>query len=103
MQAFSTSGAEKFQAICIGNNQVLTTSGSSQQSNSVSDQTSIVRLFCTKDCFIAIGPNPVVDTSGTTGAFLPGGIIEYFGINPKDKIAVIQVSASGTLYITEGQ
>jgi len=103
MQAFSTSGAEKFQAICIGTSQVLTTSSSSQQSTAVSDKTSIIRLFCTKDCFIAIGPNPTVTTSGTTGAFLPGGIIEYFGVNPNDKIAVIQVSASGTLYITEGR
>lgn len=103
MQAFSTTGVEKFQAICIGTSQVITTSASSQQSTAVSDQTSIVRLFCTKDCFIQIGQNPTVTASGTTGAFLPGGIIEYFGVNPKDKIAVIQASASGTLYITEGK
>ena len=101
-QAYS-SNINEFQAICIGTSQAITTSASSIQSAAIAQQSSIVRLFCTKDCFIAIGPNPTVDATGTTGAFLPGGIIEYFGTNPGDKIAVIQATASGTLYITEGQ
>jgi hypothetical protein len=101
-QAYS-SNINEFQAICIGTSQVVAIGASSVQSNAIGQQSSIVRLFSTKDCFIAIGQNPVVDATGNTGAFLPGGIIEYFGTNPGDKIAVIQASVSGTLYITEGQ
>jgi hypothetical protein len=34
--------------------------------------------------------------------FLPGGIIEYFGIEAGYGLAALQVSASGILYISEG-
>lgn len=98
-QAFS-SNTNEFQAICIGDSHIIVTDVTSTQSPAVAQQTSIIRLFCTKDCFIAIGQDPVATTSSM---FLPGGIIEYYGSNPGDKVAVLQVSISGILYMTEGR
>ena len=60
-----------------------------------------MRLFCTQDAYVAFGANPTANT--TSSMFLPGGIIEYYGVTPSTKIAVIQSTAAGTLYITEGQ
>ena len=33
--------------------------------------------------------------------YLPADTIEYVGVNGEDKVAVIQVSAGGTLYVAE--
>ncbi len=88
-----------FQAIVPGDSHTRSVGASSAQSAQVGTKTSIVRLFCTVDCFIKIGANP---TAAATDMFLPGGIIEYYGCNPGDKVAAIQSSTGGTLYITEG-
>lgn len=90
-----------FQAIVPGVSQTITTSGSSTQSALLQNATSIVRLFSTTDCFVAFGTNP---TATTSSLFLPGGIIDYVGIpeQQKYKIAAIQSTAAGKLYITEG-
>ena len=101
-QAYS-SNTNEFQSICLGTSQAITTSSTSTQSNPIAQQSSIIRVFCTQDCFISIGQNPTTDATGNTGAFLPGGIIEYFGSNPGDKVAVIQATTPGTFYMTEGQ
>jgi hypothetical protein len=89
---------EGFPAIYLGASQVVVTSSSSQQASSFQTNTSCIRLFSTQDAFIATGVNP---TASNASAFLPGGIIEYIGISKGDKLAVIQASSSGTLYITE--
>lgn len=92
---------ENFQAIYPGTSQALSFSGSSAQSTAVGTQTTLVRLFATQDCFIAIGANPTA--AANTSYFLPGGIIDFVGIQPGQKIAAIQSSQSGTLYISEAQ
>jgi len=58
-----------------------------------------VRLCATSDCYIAIGPNPVAAVAG--GLLLPAMSPEYFWVSPGDRIAVIQLSASGSLNIVE--
>lgn len=64
--------------------------------------TTCVRLLSTTDCFIEIStaPTAVADT----GMYLVGGIPEYFGCQTNSalgpKVSAIQVSASGTLYVT---
>lgn len=91
-------GTVGFPAIFIGTSHAVTTSGSSQVV-SLLPSTSLVRLFATKDCFIDIQKTPVATSSRM---FLPGGIVEYFGVQPGQNLAVLQVSASGVLYVTEG-
>ena len=89
-----------FDAIYPGTSQKITTSGSSQQSSAFSSNTTIVRLFSTQDCYVAFGTNP---TATSSSMFLPAGIVEYFGVTESSKLAVLQVTSSGILYITEGE
>lgn len=94
--------ANKFQVILptAALSQKITTSGTSQQSSAVAANCSVVRLYCTQDVYIAIGANPTAVT--TTSLFLPANTVEYFGCAGADKIAAIQASSGGTLYISEG-
>ena len=92
---------DRFQCIYPGTSQKRTVSSSSAQSSAVGDNTSIVRLHATTDCFVAFGTNPTA-VADTGGVFMKADTSEYFMITPGDKIAVIRSSADGNLYITEG-
>lgn len=87
------------EAIFPGTSQTRTFTGTSAQSSAITAGVTIVRLFATQDCFVAFGANP---TAAATSMFLAAGIVEYVGVTGGDKIAAIQSSAAGTLYITEG-
>lgn len=90
---------QSFDAIWLGPSQIISTNSSSQQSSAVGSNCSIVKIFCTQDCYIAIGANP---TASATTAFQPGGIQDYFAIQAGWKVAAVQVSVAGIIYITEG-
>jgi hypothetical protein len=78
--------------------QSVAVSGTSAQSAVVSASTGYVRLFATTMCHIRIGSNPTATTSNCPIApYVP----EYFNVGTGVKIAAIQNSSSGTLYITE--
>lgn len=89
-----------FEAIIPGTSQAVSINSASIQSAAFGDKTSVVRMFATQDCLLAFGANPTV--SQATGYFLPGGIIDFVGVNALWKVAVIQSSAVGVLYLTEG-
>jgi len=90
---------QSFDAMMLGPAQIIETNSSSQQSQPVGSNCSIVKIFCTKDCYIAISEDP---TASSTTSFQPGGIQDYFAIQAGWKIAAVQVSEPGILYITEG-
>lgn len=92
-------GPSGFEAIVPGATQVVAIGSGSVQSTSVSKTTTIVRLFSTVDCFLTFGANP---TATNSGYFLPGGIIDFVGVDGGSKIAAIQSSTTGNLYIAEG-
>lgn len=78
--------------------QSVAVSGTSAQSAAISSSSGYVRLFSTTMCHIRIGSNPTATTSHMPlGANIP----EYFVVVSGAKIAAIQNSASGTLYISE--
>lgn len=78
--------------------QSVAVSGTSAQSAAISGSTGYVRLFATTMCHIRVGSNPTATTSHMPLApFVP----EYFVVPSGTKIAAIQNSSSGTLYITE--
>jgi hypothetical protein len=78
--------------------QSVAVSGTSAQSAVISGNTNYVRLFATTLCHIRAGSNPTATTSNMP---LSPYVPEYFAVNSGQKIAVIQNSSSGTLYITE--
>ena len=97
--------ADKFnnpiQAMGIGATQVLTVGLSSVASSALSKNTIIVRLVSTADCFVKISTGNPTATAGDL--FMPAGIPEYFAVNGWEtvKVATLQSSAGGSLYVTE--
>jgi hypothetical protein len=91
-----------FQCISPGVSQVLTVGAASVQSALPQAGVTIVRLFSTVDAWISFGSNPTAAAEGASSMFLPGGIVEYFQIGNTEKLAVIQSTTGGKLYITEG-
>ena len=89
-----------FDVIFQGASQKITTVGSSVQSTAVGSATTIVRLYATQNTYVEIGSNPTATTASSM--YLPLGFVEYFGVTPGHKIACIQDTDSGTLFITEG-
>jgi hypothetical protein len=77
---------------------VVAISGSSAASPAFTNQTTIVRVVSTTDCFIRFDATP---TATTTQMLLPANVVEYFRVTPGHKIAGIQRAAGGNLYVTE--
>lgn len=86
------------QVLSIGTVQTVSVGANSTQSAAITGS-NVVRLISTTDCHLAVGAN-VTATANST--FLPANVPEYFKIaNVSHEIAVIQNTASGTLFITE--
>jgi hypothetical protein len=67
--------------------------------NAFGTQTYKIRVKTTSDCRIRIEKTP---TALATDTYMSAGDTEWFTCNPGEKIACIQVSASGTLNVSEG-
>ena len=91
-----------FQVISPGASQAITTGAASVQAADFASGVTILRVFATQDCWIAFGTSPTAVVEGSSSMFLPAGIVEYFERKELEKIAVIQASTAGKLYITEG-
>lgn len=92
---------DRFDAIFPGTSQSRAVAGASAQSAAVGANVSVLRLFSTTDTWIQIGANPTALATGAS-MYLPAGTVEYVGCAGGDKVAALQVSGAGTLYITEG-
>jgi len=91
--------SETIQALAPGTTQTVSTASSSAAtSNAFASGTTVVRIIATEDCNIVFAASPTATTSST---FLPANQVEYFKVTAGDKVAAIQNSASGTVYVTE--
>lgn len=68
--------------------------------NAVGSQTYRVRVVCTTDAFVLNVDGAGVVTAAT-GAYLPAFSVEYFTVTPGQKVSAIQVTAGGTMYVSE--
>ena len=59
----------------------------------------LARFVASADCHLAFGSNPTAVADGTC-VFLPANVPEYFVVVSGNKVAVIQDSVSGNLFIT---
>jgi hypothetical protein len=57
-----------------------------------------VRVMVSSDAYVKIDNTP---TATSADAYLPAFAVEYFTISPGQKVSAVQVSAGGTLYVTE--
>lgn len=59
----------------------------------------IVRVVSTQNCHLAFGATPTAVADGTC-VYLPAGMVQMFAVTSGNKIAAIQDSAGGNLFIT---
>ena len=83
-----------------GATQSITTSGTSAAtSNAVGAQVNDVLITATEDAFIVFGAAPVA--TATNGIFITKNYPHYFAIHGGEKVAAIQATTGGTVYVSE--
>lgn len=90
------------QCLLPSTTQTVAISGTSAAtSNALNLNTVVIRVVATTNCFIKIGTG--TPTATTSDVPLMASVPEYFRVNGNDtiKVAGIQMSASGSLYVTE--
>lgn len=101
-----------FQAGYIKRCQYKDFTASVGNSGIIDDETSLVRLFATQDCWVSViasGATQPTKPGASTQIveniqFLPGGIVDFIGIPPNVTSPVISVVSNGTngiLHIVE--
>jgi hypothetical protein len=65
--------------------------------NAVGTQTYKVRVLVTTDAFVTTDSTTATSAASPVPAMSP----EYFTVSPGQKVSAIQMSAGGTLYVTE--
>lgn len=90
------------QALAPSTTQMVAISGTSAATaNALNKNTVVIRVLATTACFIEIGTGtPTATTSSTP---IPANVPEYFRVNGYEtvKVAAIQLSSGGALYVTE--
>lgn len=77
---------------------LTTGSGAAVHSPVVGELTSVVRVATTTLARVAIGP----DADATTGdLILPAGSVEYFRVQPGDRVSLLSPSGAGLATVTE--
>lgn len=66
--------------------------------NAISDGVQKVRVIVTSAAYVKIGNAP---TATSSDVYMPADAPEYFTIKAGQKVSAIQVSAGGTLHVTE--
>lgn len=101
----SSDSFDKFQTIYPGRSQQVSFNATSALSSTLQSNTTLIKLFATQNCWVRLtstqGHNPVAAANDGFSFYVPGGFIDFFGVYPGTKLAVIQDSTSGTLYILE--
>lgn len=90
------------QALAPSTTQTVTISGTSAATaNALSKNTVVIRVLATTACFIRIGTG--TPTATIADVPIPANVPEYFRVNGYEtvKVAGIQLSSGGALYITE--
>lgn len=79
--------------------QTVAFTAASAQSAALGALTNVVRLVPDQDCFVLMGDNPTA--ASATSIRLIANQVEWFGVTPGQRIAVIRSTADGTLRIEE--
>ena len=83
-----------------GATQTITSSGSSAAtSNAVGAQTYAVSIVATQDVYLTFAVAPT--TTATNGVFHKKDWPTKYRIAPGEKVAALQVSSGGTVYVSE--
>jgi hypothetical protein len=80
-----------------GGSQKLAFTATSAATNAIAG--TIVRVVSMQNCHLAFGASPTAVADGTC-VYLPAGVVQFFAVTSGSKIAAIQDSAGGNLFIT---
>ncbi len=86
------------QAFYPATTQIKAYTTSAAITNAFAESTHIIRVVASTACHIKIAKTP---TATTSDPYLPADVVEYFIVNPGQKIAAVQVSDGGNLNVTE--
>ena len=64
----------------------------------ISNGVNRVRVVCTTDAYVTFDGSP---PSATSGVYVPAKTPEYFAVSPGQIASAVQLSAGGTLSVTE--
>lgn len=81
------------------NPQSVAIGAASTQSVAFGANSKYIRLVATQNCYVAFGANP---TALVTSILLIANVVEFFGVTPGQKLAVLEVGTAGTLSVVEG-
>ena len=90
------------QALAPSTTQTVAISGTSAATaNALSKETVVIRVLATTACFIRIGTG--TPTATTSDVPISANVPEYFRVNGNEtiKVAGIQLTSGGALYVTE--
>ena len=83
-----------------GVTQSITTSGSSAATSSaIAASTYVVLITATAAAYVTFGSAPTA--TAANGVMLPANWPTYFRISPGEKVAALQVSGAGVVYVSE--
>lgn len=85
----------------LGTHQSVAYTGTAGEiSNVIGTQTYKVRVVVTSAAYIKIHQDADANAA-TTDVYMPADSPEYFSCTPGQKVSAVQVSAGGTLHVTE--
>lgn len=79
----------------LGGSKSVSYTGTAGTTAAMPNQATTVRVVCTTDAFVAIGPGAT-----TADMYVPAFTPEYFACEPGEVVSAVQVSSGGTLYAT---
>lgn len=79
----------------------IVVNATSAQSAAFGGQTREVRIVSTTNCHLNFGTNPTAAATDNNGIYLPANVVEYFHVNPGQKVAVVRDTADGVLSVAE--
>lgn len=82
-----------------GTAQKVAIGASHAESSAFGATTKVVRLVSDVNCYVAFGAAPVATSSSL---LMIAGVPEFFGVQPGEKVSVLEVSTTGNLSVAEG-
>lgn len=85
-----------------GKTDYITVNATSAPSVAFDANTFDIRVVSTTNCHINIGDGtPTAVATDNNGMYLPSGVIEYFHVNPGQKLAVVRDTADGVISVAQ--
>ena len=95
-----------FQAMVALKSWKLDFTNTSAELGPFASTTTLISIFPTQDCWVKIGSGSQTAAAISSGAsgtsvFCPGGIQNFLGCDPGDRLAVVRDGTNGSIHVCE--